>query len=98
MRRYIPKGGRKGGKFKPPPIQNGRISTIVRLAYALHYFAGGSPFDLVGVYGISHTDVMDSVWNVVDAVNNCSKLAIAYPSSVEEQRKIVAGFQKSKHC
>ena len=95
MRRYIPKGGRKGGKFKPPPIRNGRISTSVRLACALRYFAGGSPYDLVGVYGISHTDVMDSVWHVVDAVNNCSKLAIAYPSSVEEQRKIVAGFQKA---
>ena len=23
MRRYVPKGGRKGGKFKLPPIRNG---------------------------------------------------------------------------
>ena len=38
---------------------------------------------------------MDSVWQVVDAVNNCSKFAIAYPSSVEEQKKIVAGFKKA---
>ena len=38
---------------------------------------------------------MDSVWQVVDAVNNYSKFAIAYPSSVEEQKKIAAGFQKA---
>ena len=85
MCRYILKGGRKGGKFKLPPIRNGQISTRVHLACALQYFAGGSPYDLVGVYGILHSDVMDSVWYVVDAVNNYSKFAIAYPSSVEEQ-------------
>ena len=95
LRHYSVKGGRKGGAFKPPPIRNGPISTSIRLACALRYFAGGSPYDLVGVYGISHTDVMDSVWHVMDAVNIYSKFAIAYPSSVEEQKKIVAGFQKA---
>ena len=95
LRRYIVKGGRKGGKFKLPPIRNGPISTSVHLACALRSFAGGSPYDLVGFYGISYTDVMDSVWQVVDAVNNYSKFAIAYPSSVEEQKKIAAGFQKA---
>ena len=45
IRRYVPKGGRKakggrkGGKFKLPPIRNGRITTSVRLACALRYFA-----------------------------------------------------------
>ena len=57
MRRYVPKGGRKGGKFKLPPIRNGRITTSVRLACALRYFAGGSVYDLMGTYGISHTDI-----------------------------------------
>ena len=95
LRRYIVKGGRKGGNFKLEPIQNGPISTSVHLACALRYFAGGSPYDLVGVYGILHTDVMDSMWQVVDAVNNYSKFAIAYPLSVEEQKKIAAGFQKA---
>ena len=33
-RRYVPKGGRKGGKYKLPPIRNGRITTSVRLACA----------------------------------------------------------------
>jgi hypothetical protein len=95
LRRYILKGGQKGGKFKLPPIRNGRISTSVCLACALRYFGGGSTYDLVGVYEISHTDVMDSVWHVVDAVNNYSKFSIAYPSSVEGQKKNAAGFQKA---
>ncbi len=33
------------------------------------------------------------MWHVVEAVNNYSKFAIAYPSSFEEQDKIVAGFK-----
>ncbi len=37
---------------------------------------------------------MDSMWHIVDAMNNYFKLAIGYPSSVEEQEKIVAGLQK----
>ena len=76
LRHHIPKGGRRGGKFKPPPIQNGQISTSVCLACALQYFAGGSPYDLVEVYGILHTDVMDSVWHVVEAVNNIQSLQL----------------------
>ncbi len=38
---------------------------------------------------------MDSMWHVVDAVNNYSKFAITYPSSVEGQEKNVAGFKKA---
>ena len=38
---------------------------------------------------------MDSVWHIVDAVNNYSKFSIAYPSSVEGQKINAAGFQKA---
>jgi hypothetical protein len=72
-RRYRRKGGRKGrkgGVFKPPPIPNGAISTSVRLALALRYFAGGSPYDLMVKYGVSHSSVFDSVWIVVEAIKN----------------------------
>ena len=93
-RRYVPKGGRKGGRYKSPPIRNGRISTSVRLACALRVFAGGSVYDLMSNYGISHTDVMDSVWHVVHAVNNLPEFKIEYPSSVDEQRRIAADFKR----
>ena len=48
----------------------------VRLACALRVFAGGSVYDLMSNYGISHTDVMDSVWHVVHAVNNLPEFKI----------------------
>jgi hypothetical protein len=47
MLRYVPKGGQKGGKFKLPPIQNGRVTTSVCHACALRYFGGGSVYDLM---------------------------------------------------
>jgi hypothetical protein len=37
---------------------------------------------------------MDSVWQVVVAVNNHSEFQISYPLLVEEQEKIVTGFNK----
>ncbi len=37
--------------------------------------------------------MIDSVWHAVEAVNNHSNFAIAYPSSVEEQEQTVAGFK-----
>ena len=45
LHRYVAHGGgrgRKGGKFKLLPIQNGQVTTSVRLACALQYFAGGN--------------------------------------------------------
>jgi hypothetical protein len=38
---------------------------------------------------------MDSVWHVVEAVNNYPQFQITYPSSVVEQEKNVAGFEKA---
>jgi hypothetical protein len=86
--------GRKGGVYKPPPIPNGYISTSVRLALALRYFAGGSPYDLMVKYGVSHSSVFDSVWIVVEAIKNEREFDIEYPSSHEEQRRIAHEFKK----
>jgi hypothetical protein len=77
----------------PPPVPNGTISTSVRLAVAIRYFAGGSPYDLCGLFGISHSSVHDSVWIVVEAINNLQEFHISYPESHEEQRKIASGFK-----
>ncbi len=40
-------------------VHNGRIHPSVRLAVALRYFAGGSPYDLLVHYGISLCQVYD---------------------------------------
>jgi len=93
-RGYEKKGGREGGSYLPPPVRNGHIQSSVRLACALRYFAGGSPYDLMGKYGISHTVVMESVWYVVEAINNTCDMDIEYPESAEEQNKIALQFKK----
>jgi len=67
----------------------------VRLACALRYIAGGLPYDIMAKYGISHTDVMDSVWYVVIAVNTTSEFKIEYSSCEVEQARIAAGFQQA---
>jgi hypothetical protein len=66
-RRYERKGGR-GGKYKLPPICNGPISTCIQLACALRYFAGASPYDIMGKYGVSEKTVRESIW----VVGSCS--------------------------
>ena len=47
----------------------------------------------MGKYGISHSEVMESVWYVVDAVNNFEEFAIEYPESAEEQERITQEFK-----
>lgn len=75
-------------------LPNGTITTVVRLAAALRYFAGGSALDIALVFGISHADAFNSVWIVVDAIHNTKDLDIKYPESHSKQHKIAHGFQK----
>jgi DDE superfamily endonuclease len=80
-------------QYKPPPTHNGKVSTKVRLACALRYFAGGSPYDLMGKYGVSHTVVLNSVSFVVEAINQLKEFHINYPEDAESQKRIAAGFK-----
>ena len=76
---------------------NGLISLSARLSAAIRYFAGGRAEDIALVHGISHTEVYECVWRVVNAVNNCPALDISFPSNYEKQREIAQGFHaKSK--
>ena len=73
--------------------KNGRITAGVRLSAALRYFAGGRPDDIGLVHGISHSEVFNSVWIVVDAVNQSEALAIQFPEEHSDQRRLAAGFK-----
>jgi DDE superfamily endonuclease len=84
---------KKTPKYMSPPVPNGPIPTSVRLACAIRYFAGGSPYDLMGKYGVSYTGVMSSVWCVVEATNSVEEFHISYPSDEVEQRQIAASFR-----
>ena len=53
-------------------VRSGKpIELPTRLACALRYFAGGDPLDLLLIYDMSKKQVMNCVWDVVDAVNAC---------------------------
>ena len=93
-RRYKRKGGR-GGNYKLPPVRNGNgpVTTCVWLAGALCFFAGASPYDIMVKYGISKKSVSESVWAVVEAVNNLDVFIIEYPDSEDVQLEIARKFQ-----
>jgi hypothetical protein len=74
--------------------KNGLIPTPTKISVAIRYFAGGSPYDISLVHGISHTEVFRCVWTVVDAVNKCPTFAFGYPSSWVEQQSIADGFKE----
>lgn len=78
--------------------RNGRISPSIRLSAALRYFAGGRPDDITLSHGISHSEVFNSVWLVVDAVDKCSDLEFHFPTDHAEQRKVAAGFRAKSDC
>jgi hypothetical protein len=73
-------------------IPNGPISTDVRLACALRWFAGGSIYDIMTTYGIGHTETTNSCWYVVDAINRHPAFTIQYPSNHNQQQSIADGF------
>jgi len=81
--KYVCKGGRAGGNYSLPPIRNGPILHSIRLGASLRYFAGGSPYDIMYIFGISYSEVLTSMWTVVDAVHRCPKFDISYPDTVD---------------
>ena len=91
-RRSCSGGRRRLNSPAPPPVPNGKISTSVRLACALRYFAGGSSYDIMAKYGVSHSEVMNSVWYVVEASNQMKDWYITYPENHEDQLRISKEF------
>ena len=81
-----------GKKGKPRYSPNGPIDPDVRLACAILWFAGGSFYDIMTTYGVSHTDTVNSCWYVVDAVNQHPDFAIKYPDDHSAQHSIANGF------
>lgn len=85
-------GGREGGNYVNPPPPNGKIASSVRLACAIRYFSGGPQGDILSTYKISQTEVMFSVWGIVEAVNQHRAFHTSYPEDHEKQRIIVCEF------
>lgn len=90
----IPEKPPRTGNFTVPPIPNGPVPTSVRLACAIRYFTGASPYDLMVQYGLSYASVLYSVWLVVDAINGTADFHIRYPADHQLQRRIAAEFHE----
>ena len=76
---------------------NGIIPYSTRVAVTLRYFAGGDAYDISVLWGISHTEVFNSVDDVTDAINACDAFKLQYPEDHDTQRAIAQGF-KNKSC
>jgi hypothetical protein len=74
--------------------RNGLTPSPSRLAVALRYFAGGSPYDLSVMHGMSVKEAYRSVWFVVDAINKSDLLNIEFPSDHNVQRQLSLGFEE----
>ena len=58
---------------------------------AIRFFAGGDPYDIMVIHGVSYMSVFNAVWGIVDVVNNSPLLKITFPTH-EEQEEIALGF------
>ena len=87
--KFFPKNGGTRDPSKNPYL----IKTNIRLAIAIRYFAGGSPYDIMLTYGVSFSAVFSSVYGVIDCINKCEELAFQFPSK-EEQLEISHGYKQ----
>jgi DDE superfamily endonuclease len=73
-------------------IPNGCIDHTEQISIALWYLAGGQAMDIVLVHDISHAEVFESIWLVVDAINQHPELSINFPRSHDEQLQLANDF------
>ena len=78
--------------MKPPPVPNGPITTSMRLLVALRFFKGCPSFDVHELFGISHACVVQSIWIVVQAINDYAPFDLEYPSDHDQQKSIADAF------
>ena len=73
-------------------MRNGRITTEIRLACALRYFAGGSYLDITLSHGIGKTDLYRSIWAVIHATNACTTLQFSFLTTSAQCESIASEF------
>ncbi len=71
----------------------GPILPSVCRACALRYFAGGAPYDIAASIGVAPSEVLEKLWDMVDAMNTFNGFNINFPQSHDKQYKIALGFK-----
>ena len=84
--------GRRQRKTWKRYIPNGEITTTVRLAIALRFFAGGSIYDIAPLYGVGKDSAFLSVWFVVEAVHRTTSLDMSFPQDHATQKMLARQF------
>ena len=73
----------------------GDISNPCKLYIALCMFAGASVYDLSVIFGVHFSTIYNSLWYIVDVINDTSEIGIKFPCSLAEQEKIAQSFKKN---
>ena len=76
-----------------PPIPNGPIPTSLRLGIAIRFFKGCPSYDIHEIFGVSHAAVIDSIWTVVQAINQHPAFRLEYPADHQAQLDIADEFR-----
>ena len=71
-----------GSVRKRGATPNGIITHKARLSMALRYCAGGDPLDISHIHGVHSDEVLNSLWNVVDAVHKSPALDIKFQQPI----------------
>ena len=93
-RQRIAPGRRRQRKTWKRYIPNGEITTTVRLAIALRFFAGGSVYDIAPLYGVGKDSAFQSVWYVVEAVHRTNSLDMCFPQDHATQKMLARQFSR----
>lgn len=73
---------------------NSPIPSESRLSAAIRFFAGGSPCDIMSSHGMGKSEVYNSVWMTVNAINATKQFNIVFPTDHTTQKRIAQGFQQ----
>ena len=71
---------------------NGVIPLPVRLGCSLRFWAGGDPYNLHLLFGISYTKIFKSINYCLNAINQTPSLDIKFPTNHDHQRVSANGF------
>ncbi|KAL3803836.1 hypothetical protein HJC23_003998 [Cyclotella cryptica] len=60
---------------------------------ALRYVSGGDPLDIADLHGVADDEVLNSVWDIIDAIHLTPEMNITFPETYHDQIECAQGFK-----